>query len=237
MRRRLVGFPVVVVCLGFVASCGGGERGGYVASGGSPSAKAVAPRGGVSFAPLPSSPEKQSRESKQPREPSGPRRSASERAAPSSSPVRRSPRGGGSAAPPASAPTSSASRSPSGGGSGESGRPGPGASHGSPGPAGPAVLEVGAPVREAGARRWCEDVTLVLRNRGGADVRSGTVEFGTHIIGALGVDWGSVESTVKLPAPLRGGQSLKKTWPVCVDAWRVPWGMHVETRDVDVDWR
>ncbi len=99
------------------------------------------------------------------------------------------------------------------------------------------MLEVGAPLREAGARRWCEDVTLVLRNKGGAAVRSGTVEFGTHVIGALGVDWGTVESTVKLPAPIRGGQSVRKTWPVCVDAWRVPWGMHVETRDVDVDWR
>ncbi|MFD9904669.1 hypothetical protein [Streptomyces sp. NPDC059063] len=80
-------------------------------------------------------------------------------------------------------------------------------------------------------------MTLVFRNTGELPVRSGTVRFGSHVIGALGVDWGTVKSAVDLPVPLEGGRTVKKTWPVCVESWRVPWGMHVETRDVDVEWK
>lgn len=80
-------------------------------------------------------------------------------------------------------------------------------------------------------------MTVTFRNTGGSPVRSGTVTFGTHIIGALGVDWATIESAVQLPAPIGPGQKREKSWPVCVDAWRVPLGMHVETRDVSVEWR
>ncbi|RVU27156.1 hypothetical protein EOT10_08225 [Streptomyces antnestii] len=104
-------------------------------------------------------------------------------------------------------------------------------------PSGPAVLKVGDPVRKATDQRWCEDVTLTLRNSGGSAVRSGKVTFGTHIIGALGIDWSTVESTRDLPVPIDAGKTKKKTWTVCVDAWRVPIGMHVETRDVSVEWK
>ncbi|MFK4069581.1 hypothetical protein [Streptomyces sp. NPDC029674] len=79
-------------------------------------------------------------------------------------------------------------------------------------------------------------MTVTFRNSGHSPVRSGTVTFGTHVIGALGVDWATIESTVGLPAPIGAGQKKVKTWPVCVDAWRVPLGMHVETRDVSVKW-
>ncbi|WPO72751.1 hypothetical protein [Streptomyces sp. KN37] len=104
-------------------------------------------------------------------------------------------------------------------------------------PSGPAVLSVGEPERAPAAKRWCEKVTVTFHNSGGSPVRSGTVTFGTHIIGALGVDWGTVESTEELPAPIEAGRKKTETWPICVDAWRVPLGMHVETRDVSVDWR
>ncbi|WP_062725512.1 hypothetical protein [Streptomyces caeruleatus] len=93
-----------------------------------------------------------------------------------------------------------------------------------------------APVREPTDQRWCEKVTLGFRNSGGTAVRSGTVTFGTHVIGALGIDWATVESTEKLPAPIGAGKRKKQTWTVCLDAWRVPLGMHVETRDVTVRW-
>ncbi|WJV47692.1 hypothetical protein [Streptomyces flavofungini] len=115
---------------------------------------------------------------------------------------------------------------------GQAPKPGP-----EPKPPGPAVLRTGEPRREAGDKRWCEDVTLTFRNTGGSAVRSGSVTFGTHIIGALGVDWGTIESTRKLPAPIKAGRTVKKTWPVCVDWWRVPLGMRIETRDVDVEWK
>ncbi|MEU1518792.1 hypothetical protein ABZ490_42785 [Streptomyces sp. NPDC005811] len=100
----------------------------------------------------------------------------------------------------------------------------------------PAALLTSDPVRTPTDHRWCEDVTLTFRNTGGTPVRSGTVTFGTHVIDALGIDWSTVESTVELPAPLAPGGRRERTWTVCVEAWRVPLGMRVETRDVSVRW-
>jgi hypothetical protein len=156
----------------------------------------------------------------------------------------QAPTDGGSGTSEASGPDGSGS--PSAGGSGAGGSGG-----GSPGggatttpsapdtgtPSGPAALKVGDPERKAADKRWCEDVTLDMVNTGGTAVRSGTVTFGTHIIGALGIDWATVESTQDLPVPIDAGKRKKKTWTVCVDAWRVPLGMHVETRDVSVEWK
>lgn len=96
---------------------------------------------------------------------------------------------------------------------------------------------MGDPVREPTDKRWCEKVTLGFRNSGGTAVRSGTVTFGTHVIGALGIDWATVESAEELPAPIGAGERKEKTWTVCVDAWRVPLGMHIETQDVAVQWK
>ncbi|HEY9332365.1 MAG TPA: hypothetical protein VIS09_29690, partial [Streptomyces sp.] len=108
---------------------------------------------------------------------------------------------------------------------------------GSTAPAGPAVIEAGAPVRTAADERWCEKVTVEFRNTGGSAARSGTVTFATHIIGGLGIDWATRESTAPLPVPIGAGAARKMTYTVCVDAWRVPLGMHVETRDVTAVWK
>ncbi|MFD5057376.1 hypothetical protein [Streptomyces sp. NPDC058394] len=108
---------------------------------------------------------------------------------------------------------------------------------GSTAPAGPAVLTLSAPERAAADDRWCEKVSVEFRNTGGSPVRSGTVTFATHIIGALGIDWATIESTAPLPAPIDAGAARKKTYTVCVDAWRVPLGMHIETRDVTAVWK
>jgi hypothetical protein len=35
-----------------------------------------------------------------------------------------------------------------------------------------------------------------------------------------------------VPVPVKGGG--KKTWEICVDAWRVPLGRHIETQDVSL---
>ncbi|WP_274560371.1 hypothetical protein [Streptomyces spiramyceticus] len=104
-------------------------------------------------------------------------------------------------------------------------------------PPAPAALKLGTPVLADGDKRWCERVTVPFRNTGGSPVRSGTVTFATHIIGALGVDWDTRESTQPLPGPIAAGAAVKKTYTVCVDAWRVPLGMHVETQDVTADWK
>ncbi|WP_317633478.1 hypothetical protein [Streptomyces sp. HUAS TT20] len=80
-------------------------------------------------------------------------------------------------------------------------------------------------------------MTVTFHNSGGTAVRSGEVTFGTHIIGALGIDWATIGSTEDLPAPIEAGARKKHTWTVCVDAWRVPLGMHIETRDAAVDWK
>ncbi|MGW2636555.1 hypothetical protein [Streptomyces sp. NPDC001348] len=102
---------------------------------------------------------------------------------------------------------------------------------------GPAALNWSEPTREPTDKRWCEDVTVDFHNSGGQAVRSGTVSFGTHIVDALGTDWATVGSAGDLPAPIAAGARKEHTWTVCVDAWRVPLGMHVETRDVHVEWK
>ncbi|MFC9858444.1 MULTISPECIES: hypothetical protein [unclassified Streptomyces] len=104
-------------------------------------------------------------------------------------------------------------------------------------PPAPAALRLGDPERAAGEKRWCEEVSMEFRNTGGSPVRSGTVTFATHIIGALGVDWATIESTQPLPAPIGAGAVRKKTYTVCVDAWRVPLGMRIETQDVTAVWK
>ncbi|MGP3978505.1 hypothetical protein ACTWQF_31760 [Streptomyces sp. 8N114] len=105
-------------------------------------------------------------------------------------------------------------------------------------PSGPAVLTAGEPERAKADDRWCEKVTVRFTNSGGRAVTGGKVTFGTHIIGALGVDWATRESTRALPVPIKAGEKKEKTWTVCVDPWRVPLGMHIETREVRLsDWK
>ncbi|MGW4976280.1 hypothetical protein [Streptomyces mirabilis] len=233
-RGALVGASTAVVCLGAVlAACGdGGSGGGYVAVGApADSGPVVAPTGNVSLTPLPES-------------------------TPLADPVKGAPRQGSSpprsplSASPGTATDTGGDNSPrTGAGSGAtsapSPRPTPGSTAGTgppgtpspPGPVDPAVLDVSEPMREATDKRWCEKVTVSFRNTGGSAVRSGTVTLGTHIIGALGIDWATIDSTRDLPVPIAAGAGSTKTWTVCVDDWRVPLGMHIETRDVSVQWK
>ena len=220
----MIGASAAVVCLGAaLAACGGGGAEGYVATGpvgGAPQASgtAVAPTGGVTFVPL-----------------DGPRKDRRD------APAAEGGTGSGSRTSPgvpAAAPEGDGGLSGSGA---ESGRttpraPSPTPTPGRTAPAGPAVLAWGDPARSATDQRWCEDVRLTFTNSGGTAVRSGQVTFGTHIIGLLGIDWGTVESAAGLPVPIDAGARKEKTWTVCVDAWRVPLGMHIETRDVTVQW-
>lgn len=124
--------------------------------------------------------------------------------------------------------------------------PAPGPTTPAPGPApsrtsvprpSPADLSWGDPATADADKRWCQKVTVGFHNSGGTAVRSGSVTFGTHIIGGLGIDWGTVDSTEDLPVPIGPGARTDPTWTVCVDAWRVPLGMHIETRDVTVRWQ
>ncbi|MDF3147204.1 hypothetical protein PBV88_39885 [Streptomyces sp. T21Q-yed] len=231
-RCTLIGASAAVVCLGGVlAACGGGGGGdGYVATGaaGGPprvSHTAVAPTGEVTLVPL-DEPESSGGESSNspgregsqgPVSPEGTEREGMR------SPARQRP-----SDTPAPAVTPADSAVP------PSGSPVPSTPATTPSPA---KLTVSAPDREPTDKRWCEKVTLDFHNSGGTAVRSGTVTFGTHVIGALGIDWATVESTEELPAPIGAGARKEKTWTVCVDAWRVPLGMHIETRDVAVRWK
>ncbi|MFG2982938.1 hypothetical protein ACGFYQ_17045 [Streptomyces sp. NPDC048258] len=103
-------------------------------------------------------------------------------------------------------------------------------------PATPAKLTLSTPVRAAAADRWCERVTVSFTNTGTTAARSGTVSFATHIIGALGIDWATITTTQPLPAPIAGGTAKTQTYTVCVEAWRVPLGMHVDTQKVTATW-
>ncbi|MFF6955452.1 hypothetical protein [Streptomyces sp. NPDC008317] len=123
-----------------------------------------------------------------------------------------------------------------GGGTGSGGTDAGGTGSGGTGSGGGATtaarLTVSAPTRTADADRWCEKVAVTFTNAGGLPVTAGTVTFGTHIIGGLGIDWATVETAKPVPVPLAGGASRTASWDLCVDAWRVPLGMHIETRDV-----
>ncbi|KOU98543.1 MULTISPECIES: hypothetical protein [Streptomyces] len=112
----------------------------------------------------------------------------------------------------------------------------PGTTPPAPPPATPARLTLSAPARSAAADRWCERVTVTFTNTGSTAARSGTVSFATHVIGALGIDWATITTTQPLPAPIAGGASKTQTYTVCLEAWRVPLGMHVDTREVTATW-
>ncbi|MEU6258744.1 hypothetical protein [Streptomyces sp. NPDC047043] len=222
-RGALIGASAAVVCLGAaLAACGGGGREGYVATGsvgGAPQASgtAVRPTGSVALVPLDGDRDESARPGANSAAGSGDTVSA--------------PQATASAAPAAPSADGAKSRRTS------TDAPSPTVTPGSAAPTGPAALTWSDPTRKATDKRWCEDVTLVFTNSGGAAVRSGTVTFETHVIGALGIDWGTVESTAALPVPIGAGAGKEKTWTVCVDAWRVPLGMHIETRDVSVQWK
>ncbi|MEU8567893.1 hypothetical protein AB0C51_05910 [Streptomyces pathocidini] len=145
----------------------------------------------------------------------------------------------GQGAGPASGPGAGSASGP-GQGPGPASGPGSVDEPSSPAPADPeadpAELSIGPIERAPAEDRWCEKVTLELHNSGDKPVTSGKVTFSTHIIGALGIDWATIESTRELPVPIGGGERTEKTWAVCVAAWRVPLGMHVETQDADVTW-
>jgi len=241
-RGAVVGVSAAVVCLGGVlAACGGGGDGeGYVAVGSAgdtprASGTAVAPTGDVSLVPLDeaSASEGAARGSQAPQAPPDPGGGAGEPGAePAPLPSASAGSGGANGA------GRSTPRDEGGSGRTEESSPSPSASGGGgPAAGGPAKLAVSAPEREPTDKRWCEKVTADFHNTGGAAVRSGTVTFETHIIDALKIDWATIESTEKLPAPIAAGARKEKTWTVCVDEWRVPLGMHIETRDASVRWK
>ncbi|MCX5430305.1 hypothetical protein OHU11_21830 [Streptomyces sp. NBC_00257] len=256
-RGTVIAASAAALCLGGVlAACGGGTTDeGYVALGaagtdsGRTPAGAVAPSGKVALVPLDRGGKGDGGGDRS----GGGGHSGDRGASPGASARADGPDGGdeatsttsGGASPPpgpsgthgtgGSGTGGSGSGSGTGGSGGGSSGPSAPSTPSAPGsgtPAGPAVLAVGEPVRAAADERWCEKVTVKFRNTGGSPARSGTVTFATHIIGALGVDWATVESTGPLPAPIDAGAARTETYTVCVDAWRVPLGMHVETRDV-----
>lgn len=231
-----MGASTAVVCLGAVlAACGGGGSGGGYVAVGAPAGPGpvVAPTGNVSLTPLPGSTPLTEAAKGAPRRGSSPPHSGSPGGPPEP--------GGGVTSTPSSGDDGNSARTSTGSGTASAtpAQPTPGstATTSPRGSAGPAVLSVSAPTREATDKRWCEKVTVSFRNTGGTAVRSGTVTLGTHIIGALGIDWATIDSTRDLLAPIAAGVGSTKTWTVCVDDWRVPLGMHIETQDVSVQWK
>ncbi|MGW1076492.1 hypothetical protein [Streptomyces sp. NPDC002537] len=244
-----------------LSGCGGSGRDAYVATGaaGPGSSRSVdgtvPPKGRVELLPLDGG-----RTTPPPTAPPGPSTRTTGPSIPSTpaSPIpARPPTISAGPSDPAPAP----GQRPGGTGSGSppvEPRPGPGSSGGpqlpgtpptrpadpspSPGgqspPAQSADLRVGTPRRtpDAEGRRWCEQVTVTLANAGSRPVTSGTITFGTHIVDLLGLDWATVASTQALPAPIDPGRSVDGVWTVCVDEWRVPPGMRVETRDATASW-
>ncbi|MFD9725731.1 hypothetical protein [Streptomyces sp. NPDC059072] len=251
---------LLALCCTAVAAltgCGGPARDGYVAVGAAApgpergAGENVAPQGAVEFQQLGG-----------PSAAGGASVSASTASAGTSADTSAGPAGSGSAGgstPGGAAPAASGgSANAPGRGSattapgtppGTGGTPGSGSTPGSGGgtppkpgttppapPTTPANLTLSTPTRSAAGDRWCERVTVTFTNTGTTAARSGTVSFATHIIGALGVDWATITTAQALPAPIAGGSSKTQGYTVCVEAWRVPLGMHVETRKVTATW-
>ncbi len=207
---------------GILGAYGGAGHGRDYVAVGAPGGRppSAGPTGGVRLVPLDEPTNIGASPSEAARTPGAPGTSAAEPPATGANPPVQSTGAGADRPPPAPTPgTAIASPTPT-----------------PTGTTGPAALLTSDPVRTPTEHRWCEDVTLAFRNPGGAAVRSGAVTFGTHVIDALGIDWSTVESTVELPAPLAPGERKERTWTVCVEAWRVPLGMRIETRDVSVRW-
>ncbi|MFF3466477.1 hypothetical protein [Streptomyces sp. NPDC002619] len=224
-RGAVTAASAAVVCLGtLLAACGSGPDEGYVAvgpaGGAAPSRTTTTPKGSVTFVPLGGRPvmksdNSPSAEGTSPSPPSAPARLRPEQA--SDTPADADPE-------PAPGPTS------------------PAAPHSTPAPVHtkpptPAALTWDTPAREPTDQCWCEKVTVTFHNSGGTAARSGEVTFGTHVIDLLGIDWSTIETTEDLPAPIDAGTLKKHTWTICVDSWRVPLGMHIETRDVTATWK
>ncbi|ARF56526.1 hypothetical protein [Streptomyces gilvosporeus] len=238
-----------VACLGvLLTGCGSAPPKSYVALGaagpadGRAPVKAAPPRDGIELTPLDG-------DGTHPpsghHSPGAPSRTGTPPGGPTESP-------GDASSPPASSPAPpGASASPGdpgtpGGDTGGGDGPGPGDGSTTPsppsptlptGPGAPAGLLVGRPVLADTDVRWCQKVSLDFLNTGQHPVTQGTVTFGTHIIGPLGIDWATRNSTHALPLPLTPGKPRTGAWRVCVDAWRVPLGMHLDTRDVTFGWK
>ncbi|MFD3530465.1 hypothetical protein [Streptomyces sp. NPDC058664] len=264
MRRRKPGLVAVALCLGgALTACGGGGDGeGYAAVGAGPSPKGAAtPSGAVTLIPLDSPGADETTSSTFSPSPAPdplpvPVPGTPAAAAPSGTSGASGPSGTdtstgtdtGSSTAPTIAPGATGGPTPRPGGSTPPRTPsappptGPAPGTGTPTPSptpapGPALLTVSAPVLADGDRRWCERVTVTFRNSGGTAVRSGTATFATHVIGALGVDWATLTSTRPLPAPIAAGTARTETYTVCVDSWRVPLGMRIDTRKVTAVWQ
>ncbi|MFI0734575.1 hypothetical protein ACH4S9_37125 [Streptomyces sp. NPDC021225] len=264
-RGTAIASSAAALCLGALLSgCAGGDDGYLAAEAAGPDAPratSAPPRGDVELVPLDGdgngngTGKGSGRDGK--RRPSG----AGGTGAPSAPGASPRPDGSAATPTPGESPGRDGDRADSppdgasdGSGSGGSGTPGsssgptdPGGSGGgsappqsTPGspstPSGPAELTLGELVRTAADDRWCEKVTVEFRNTGGAPVTSGTITFATHIIDALGIDWATIESKRDLPVPIGTGEKKEKTWEVCVDDWRVPLGMHIETRTASATW-
>lgn len=255
MRKASRSAALLALCCTAAAAaltgCGGPAREGYVAVGAAAAVpergagENVAPKGGVEFQPLPPATAG-----------AGGSSSSTSTGTPGSQPPGGSAPGGatttapgGSGNRPGTTPGASLPTTPGttpDGSPGSTGSTGPGTPSGpatkpgttapAPPPATAAQLSVAAPVRSAAADRWCEQVTVSFTNTGGTAARSGTVTFATHIIGALGVDWATITSAQALPVPIAGNTTKTQTYLVCVEAWRVPLGMRVETQKVTAAW-
>ncbi|MFH8567459.1 hypothetical protein [Streptomyces sp. NPDC017993] len=264
MRRTttVASASAALLCLGvLLTGCGSAAEEGYAAVGaagpadGRAPTKAVPPDAGVELTPLDGDGDGAPHTGPESRAAAGSRDAhgspGSTPGASSSPPAPSSEDAGGNDgdsphAPPGSSspPEGSGAGGPSDGASGPPDSPGSGSPAPEPpspalpaGPGAPAGLLIGAKDLAGTDVRWCEKVTLDFLNTGKHPVTSGTVSFGTHVIGGLGVDWATLRSTHRLPLPLDPGEKRTGSWRVCVDAWRVPLGMHLDTRDVSFTWK
>ena len=83
--------------------------------------------------------------------------------------------------------------------------------------------------RAPGDRRWCENVTVTFGNSGDTAATWGRVEFTTHVVDLLGIDWASYRTSFAVPVPIAPGGRVTRTYGICLTAWQVLPGTRLRT--------
>ena len=81
-------------------------------------------------------------------------------------------------------------------------------------------------------RRWCRNITVTYRNRGGLPVTSGRAVLRAAVVDLFGIEWASSRTAVGVPLPIAAGGRVTRTYGVCFDVWRVLPGTRVVARGI-----
>lgn len=93
-------------------------------------------------------------------------------------------------------------------------------------------LTAGIPRTTPGSRPGCADVTVAYDNEGRTPIRSGRIVITMDVVDPLGIAWAPYRASAPLPVPIAAGARPAVTYDLCLAAWRVTPGTHLEAAGV-----